>query len=101
MPLETTISDCRALVDGEYDDVPEPAFLLKGNMETVLAAAKKMAAEFAEQVRAGQMTRSAERGSPVVPPAGTARSGLGCVVVGDGPVRITSEGVRRARRNDA
>merc|ERR1711998_294219 len=49
VPLETTIEDCKALVEGEYDDVPEPAFLLKGNMETVLAAAKKMAAEFAEQ----------------------------------------------------
>merc|ERR1711871_554868 len=49
VPLETTISDCKALVSGEYDDVPEPAFLLKGNMETVLAAAKQMAADFAAQ----------------------------------------------------
>lgn len=49
VPVETSIDDCKKLVEGEYDDVPEPAFLLKGSMETVLAAAKQMAADFAEQ----------------------------------------------------
>merc|ERR1711871_1808075 len=47
--LETTIADFQALVSGEYDDVPEPAFLLKANIETVLAAPRKMAIELAEQ----------------------------------------------------
>ena len=46
--LETTINDFNALVHGEYDDVPEGAFLLKGNMETVQAAARQMAADLAE-----------------------------------------------------
>merc|ERR1719460_2221365 len=47
--LETTIRDFKALVSGEHDDVPEPAFLLKGNMETVKDAARKMAIALAEQ----------------------------------------------------
>jgi hypothetical protein len=46
--LETTINDFSALVNGEYDDVPEGAFLLKGNMETVQEAARQMAADLAE-----------------------------------------------------
>jgi len=49
VPLETSIDNCKRLVAGEFDDVPEPAFLLKGDMDTVLAAAKQMAADFAEQ----------------------------------------------------
>ena len=49
VPLEESIDNCKRLVAGEFDDVPEPAFLLKGNMDTVLAAAKEMAAAFAEQ----------------------------------------------------
>merc|ERR1711970_478794 len=49
VPLETTISDMKKLVNGEVDDVPEPAFLLKGDMETVHVAAKEMARKFAEQ----------------------------------------------------
>jgi len=49
VPLEESIDNCKRLVAGEFDDVPEPAFLLKGNMDTVLAAAKQMAADFAEQ----------------------------------------------------
>lgn len=48
VPLETTINDMDALVKGEYDDVPEPAFLLKGDMSTVLEAAKELAKKFAE-----------------------------------------------------
>ena len=47
--LETTIQDFKMLVSGDYDDVPEPAFLLKGNMETVQAAARQMAIDLAEQ----------------------------------------------------
>jgi hypothetical protein len=49
VPLETTISDMRKLVEGECDDIPEPAFLLKGNMETVHVAAKELAKKFAAQ----------------------------------------------------
>merc|ERR1711907_220672 len=38
----------KMLVNGDYDDVPEPAFLLKGDMSTVLEAAKELAKKFAE-----------------------------------------------------
>jgi hypothetical protein len=48
VPLETTIDDMDALCKGDYDDVPEPAFLLKGDMSTVLEAAKELAKKFAE-----------------------------------------------------
>jgi len=48
VPLEQTIEDMGKLVIGDYDDVPEPAFLLKGDMTTVLAAAKQLAKRFAE-----------------------------------------------------
>ena len=48
VPLETTIDDMDALCQGTYDDVPEPAFLLKGDMSTVLEAAKELAKKFAE-----------------------------------------------------
>merc|ERR1712167_462523 len=47
--LETTIRDFKDLVEGVYDDVPEPAFLLKGNMQTVQQAAKEMALKLAEE----------------------------------------------------
>merc|ERR1712028_238242 len=46
VPLEQTIEDMGKLVAGDYDDVPEPAFLLKGDMTTVLAAAKQLAKRF-------------------------------------------------------
>merc|ERR1711865_1048370 len=46
--LEQTIEDMGNLVAGHYDDVPEPAFLLKGDMSTVLEAAKELAKKFAE-----------------------------------------------------
>jgi len=61
--LETTINDFSALVNGEYDDVPEGAFLLKGNMATVQEAARQMAAELAESQ--GSSDDTAELGETV------------------------------------
>jgi F-type H+-transporting ATPase subunit beta len=48
VPLDVTIEDMGKLVEGAYDDVPEPAFLLKGDMSTVMEAAKELAKRFAE-----------------------------------------------------
>lgn len=35
-----TVAGFRALVDGEYDDIPEGDFYMKGSIEQVLEAAK-------------------------------------------------------------
>ncbi len=45
--LEDTIKGFRAIVDGEYDDVPEMAFYMVGTIEEVVDKAKKMAMEAA------------------------------------------------------
>jgi F-type H+-transporting ATPase subunit beta len=41
VPIEETVRSFKEIVDGEHDDVPERAFLLKGTIEDVLEAAKK------------------------------------------------------------
>jgi F-type H+-transporting ATPase subunit beta len=45
--LEDTIKGFKAIVDGEYDHLPESAFYMVGTIEQVVAKAKKMAAEAA------------------------------------------------------
>ncbi|MGE0457485.1 MAG: F0F1 ATP synthase subunit beta [Bauldia sp.] len=45
--LADTIKGFKGLVDGEYDHLPEPAFMMAGGIEDVIEAAKKMAAEAA------------------------------------------------------
>jgi F-type H+/Na+-transporting ATPase subunit beta len=42
VPLEETIRGFREIVDGKYDDIPEQAFFLKGSIDEVVEAAKKM-----------------------------------------------------------
>ncbi|MGH1362362.1 MAG: F0F1 ATP synthase subunit beta [Calditrichia bacterium] len=42
VPLAETIRGFKGLVEGEYDDIPEQAFYMKGNIDQVLEAAKKM-----------------------------------------------------------
>ena len=44
VPLEKTVSDFKALCEGEYDDLPEQAFLLVGTIEEAVAKAEKMKA---------------------------------------------------------
>ena len=46
--LEDTIKGFRAIVDGEYDDLPEQAFYMVGTIEDAVEKAKTMAAEAAE-----------------------------------------------------
>jgi F-type H+-transporting ATPase subunit beta len=43
--LEDTISGFKALVEGEYDDIPEQAFWMVGGIEEALENAQKMKAE--------------------------------------------------------
>ena len=45
--LEDTIKGFKAIVDGEYDDLPEAAFYMVGSIEEVIEKAKRMAAEAA------------------------------------------------------
>ncbi|WP_017615192.1 F0F1 ATP synthase subunit beta [Nocardiopsis salina] len=42
VPLEETISSFKAVCDGEYDHLPEQAFLDAGNIEMVVEKAKKL-----------------------------------------------------------
>ena len=45
--LEDTIKGFKAIVDGEYDDLPESAFYMVGGIDEVIEKARKMAAEAA------------------------------------------------------
>ena len=47
VPLEETIAGFRGIVDGNYDDIPESAFYMCGNIDETLEKARKMAAEAA------------------------------------------------------
>jgi F-type H+-transporting ATPase subunit beta len=42
VPIDETIASFRALTEGEYDHLPEQAFLLVGGIEEVVEAGKKM-----------------------------------------------------------
>ncbi len=42
VPIEETIRGFREIVDGKHDDIPEQAFFLKGPIEEVVEAARKM-----------------------------------------------------------
>ena len=42
MPIEETIRGFREIVDGKHDDLPEQAFYLKGTIDEVVEAARKM-----------------------------------------------------------
>ena len=43
--LEDTVKSFKAVVDGEYDHLPESAFYMVGGIEEAVEKAKKMAAE--------------------------------------------------------
>jgi len=45
--LADTIAGFKGIVEGKYDDLPESAFYMVGNIEEAIAKAKKMAAEAA------------------------------------------------------
>ncbi len=42
VPLEETISGFKGIVNGEYDEIPEQAFYMKGNIDEVIKDAKEM-----------------------------------------------------------
>src|SRR6187401_2208003 len=41
VPIAETVRSFKEVIEGQHDDVPESAFLLKGSIDDVLAAAKK------------------------------------------------------------
>lgn len=41
VPLEQTIKDFKAILDGKHDDIPEQAFYMAGTLEQVIEIAKK------------------------------------------------------------
>jgi F-type H+-transporting ATPase subunit beta len=47
VPLEKTIASFKAVVNGEYDHLPEAAFYMVGDIDEVVAKAQRMAAEAA------------------------------------------------------
>merc|ERR1712178_235837 len=47
--LETSVANFKEMIDGNGDDIPEPAFLLKGDLDDVKAAAAEMAEQFARE----------------------------------------------------
>ncbi len=47
VPLEKTIASFKAVVDGEYDHLPEGAFYMVGDIDEVIAKAERMAASAA------------------------------------------------------
>ena len=42
VPIRETIQSFKAILNGEYDDLPEQAFYMKGGIEEVVAAAEKL-----------------------------------------------------------
>jgi F-type H+-transporting ATPase subunit beta len=44
VPVKETIKDFKAIVNGEYDHLPEQAFYMVGGIAEVVAKAEKMAA---------------------------------------------------------
>ena len=47
--LKDTIAGFKGIMAGEYDDVPEAAFYMVGDMKVVLEKADKMAKEIANK----------------------------------------------------
>jgi F-type H+-transporting ATPase subunit beta len=48
VPIEETIKGFNMIMDGQLDDIPETAFNLKGRIEDVIEAGKKILAEAAK-----------------------------------------------------
>jgi F-type H+-transporting ATPase subunit beta len=45
VPIEETVRGFKEILEGKYDDLPEQAFYMVGNIEEVVAAAKSLGAE--------------------------------------------------------
>jgi F-type H+-transporting ATPase subunit beta len=48
VPIDETIRGFNMIMDGEVDEYPEAAFNLKGSIDEVIEAGKKMLAEAAQ-----------------------------------------------------
>jgi len=60
--LQDTIKGFRDIVAGKYDHIPEQAFYMVGNIDTVLAKADHIAAEGAKNKRGGQAEEKDTKG---------------------------------------
>src|SRR6476620_9692695 len=60
-PVEETVRSLEAIVDGEHDDIPERAFYMKGTIDQVLEASKKMRAEEPEESAAAEGAEQEEK----------------------------------------
>lgn len=49
MSLEDTISGFKGILDGKYDDLPEMAFYMVGDIKEVIEKSDRMAAEMAQR----------------------------------------------------
>jgi F-type H+-transporting ATPase subunit beta len=49
VPIEETIRGFRMILDGEMDEYPESAFYMKGGIDEVIEAGKKLLAELGEE----------------------------------------------------
>jgi F-type H+-transporting ATPase subunit beta len=47
VPVEETVRSFRAVVNGDYDHLPESAFYMVGGIEEAIAKAEKLAADAA------------------------------------------------------
>lgn len=50
--LEDAVEEARGIMDGKYDEVPEAAFFMSGNMKAILQTAKKMVDDLNARLRA-------------------------------------------------
>ncbi|KAL7336683.1 F1/V1/A1 complex, alpha/beta subunit of ATPase [Rhodotorula toruloides] len=48
VPLKKTVESFKSILAGEYDHLPENAFYMVGDIDSVVAKAEKLAAEMAE-----------------------------------------------------
>ena len=67
--VQDTISGFKGIIDGKFDDIPEVAFYMVGNIDQVLEKAKKLAAEDTEPQQAKKEEEKKEGAAAPVEPA--------------------------------
>merc|ERR1712151_1124794 len=60
--LDTSVANFKEMIDGNGDDIPEPAFLLKGDLDDVKGAAAEMAEQFARERAAAAASGGGDAG---------------------------------------
>jgi F-type H+-transporting ATPase subunit beta len=64
VPVEETVRSFKEIIDGKHDEIPERAFLMKGNIDEVVEAARgaREGVEAEEEERKGEAEAEAEAG---------------------------------------